>query len=255
MGNNERTYEDGAVDADEVDRFDAIAAEWWDEKGPMRPLHRMNPVRLAFIQGALAARPDRPPPDRPPEATLDGLDLLDVGCGAGLLAEPLARLGASVTGIDPSERAIEAARRHAEAGGLDVRYRPATAGQLLDEGLRFDAVTALEVIEHVPDPEGFAYELASLLRPGGVLVLSTLNRTPSSFAKAIVGAEYALRWLPRGTHDWRRFLKPSEAARLLRMQGLDVFDLAGIGYDPGRDRFALSKNRDTNYILAARKVG
>ena len=250
MGKNERTFDDAAVDQGEVDRFDALAAEWWDEKGPMRPLHRMNPVRIAFIQGALAAQLGRLP-----EAALKGLDVLDVGCGAGLLAEPMARLGADVTGIDPSERAIEVARRHAEAGALAIRYRPATADQLLDEGERFAVVTALEVIEHVPDPEGFAYELAGLLRPGGVLVLSTLNRTPSSFAKAIVGAEYALRWLPRGTHDWRRFLKPSETARLLRMQGLDVFDLAGIGYDTGRERFSLSRSRDTNYILAARKAG
>ena len=249
MGKNEtKAAFDTAADANEVARFDRMADDWWDEDGPMRPLHRMNPLRVGYVR-AQAARLK----GSEEAAALKGLSVLDVGCGAGLLAEPLTRLGADVIGIDPSAAAIGAARRHANAVGLTIDYRAAASGDLIADGLTFDLVTALEVIEHTPDPEAFVHDLGRLLRPDGLLVLSTLNRTAQSFVKAIVGAEYLLGWLPKGTHDWKRFLKPSETARLLRAHGLTLVDLAGITYDPAADRFSLGRARDTNYILAAHK--
>ena len=216
----------------EVLKFDALADEWWDPAGPMRALLAMNPLRVGWIA------------DR-----LDGPGtLLDVGCGAGLAAEALARQGHAVLGIDAAPRPVEAARAH--AGGLPVEYRVATTGDVLAEGRRFAAVTALEVVEHVPDPAGFLRDLAALLEPGGRLFLSTINRTARSLVVAKWGAEYVLRLLPVGTHDWRRFVTPAELARLARGAGLRLTDSAGMTFDPLRQRWTITRDLGVNYIAA-----
>ena len=241
----------GSIDDAEVAKFSAMAAEWWDPQGPFRPLHRLNPLRLAFIRDTLAARFGRDPLGETP---LDGLTLLDVGCGGGLLCEPLARLGARVTGIDASEENIAVARVHAEESGLAIDYRCVAAEELAAEGTRFDAVISMEVVEHVADVEGFLGACGSLVAPGGGLALATLNRTPKSFALAIVGAEYLLRWLPRGTHDWRKFLKPSEIAAVLRSEGLELEEASGVVYNPLNDSWRLSrKDLEVNYMIFAVK--
>jgi 2-polyprenyl-6-hydroxyphenyl methylase/3-demethylubiquinone-9 3-methyltransferase len=225
--------------ADEVARFDALAAEWWDPDGPMRMLHRMNPLRVGWI----AARAAELMPGRA------GLRLLDVGCGAGLAAEALARRGFDVVGIDAAPSAIAAARAHAAAASVPVDYRVGDAGDLAGE--TFDVVTALEVIEHVPDQPGFVATLAGLVRPGGLLVLSTINRTPRAWAVAILGAERVLRLLPRGTHDWRRFVTPAELARMLRAAGLRETASAGMTLDPLAGGWRASRDLGVNYIIAA----
>jgi len=238
------------VDESEVERFDALAQDWWNPQGPMAPLHRQGPARLAFLRRQLAPA-DKAATLRP----LEGMEILDLGCGGGLVAEPLARMGATVTGIDAAPEVLAVARVHAAETGLTIDYQEVQAEGLLRSGRRFDAVVSLEVIEHVPDPQAFVATASGLLRPQGTLVLSTLNRTPKSFAMAIVGAEYLLRWLPRGTHSWRRFLKPSEVGRLLRDEGLEIADLAGIVYNPLDRGWRLSdRDLDVNYILAARKI-
>jgi 2-polyprenyl-6-hydroxyphenyl methylase/3-demethylubiquinone-9 3-methyltransferase len=230
-----------AVSAEEVARFNALAASWWDPDGPMRPLHRMNPVRIAWIVERTA---------RKFPATA-GLRLLDVGCGAGLAAEALARRGFDVLGLDAAAEAIDAARAHAAGRELPVTYRSGVAEELRAEGLRFPVVMALEVIEHVPDPRAFLTTLAGLLEPGGLLFLSTLNRTPQSFLAAKVGAEYLLRWLPVGTHDWRKFITPVELGGMLRRAGLRVADTAGLVADPLTGQWRPSRNLAVNYILVA----
>ncbi|HEX6113374.1 MAG TPA: bifunctional 2-polyprenyl-6-hydroxyphenol methylase/3-demethylubiquinol 3-O-methyltransferase UbiG [Geminicoccaceae bacterium] len=239
-----------AIGADpaELERFADLAEHWWDASGPLAPLHKLNPVRLGYIRDRICARAGRDPLGEHP---LAGLAALDVGCGGGLLCEPLARLGATVTGIDPAPASIEAAVRHARASGLAIDYRVAAAQQLLTEGRRFDLVCAMEVVEHVADQEGFLQACAALVRPGGGLVLATLNRTFRAFALGIVAAEYVLGWLPRGTHSWQRFVRPSEAARALRRAGLNIEDLTGVVYDPLRDRFRLSRDAAVNYMLFA----
>jgi 2-polyprenyl-6-hydroxyphenyl methylase/3-demethylubiquinone-9 3-methyltransferase len=236
------------ADAAEVERFADLAAHWWDEAGPLAPLHKLNPVRLGYVRDRMCQHLGRAPLREQP---LAGLAALDVGCGGGLLCEPLARLGAAVTGIDPAPASIEAAVRHATAAGLAIDYRVAGAQQLLAEGRRFDLVCAMEVVEHVADQEAFLHACAALVRPGGGLVLATLNRTFRAFALGIVAAEYVLGWLPRGTHRWSRFVRPSEAARPLRRAGLRIEDLSGVVYDPLRDRFALSRDPAVNYMLFA----
>jgi len=231
----------GAVSIEEIERFNALAASWWNPDGPMRPLHRMNPVRIAWIvQGA----------NRKFSATA-GLRLLDVGCGAGLAAEALARRGFDVLGLDAATEAIDAARAHSAGQGLTVTFRPGVAEELLAEGLRFPIITALEVIEHVPDPRAFLATLAALLEPGGLLFLSTLNRTPQSFLAAKVAAEYLLHWLPAGTHDWRKFITPAELAGMLRQAGLRVADSMGLVSDPLTGQWKSSRDMTVNYGLIA----
>ena len=242
-----------SIDPDEVAKFSAKAAEWWDPQGEFRPLHRLNPLRLRFIRDGIAARFGRDPLAEKP---LQGLKILDVGCGGGLLCEPLARLGAAVTGIDAAEENVAVAAVHAGESGLEIDYRCVSAESLRDEGARFDAVVSMEVVEHVADVEGFLAACAGLVAPGGVLALATLNRTPKSFALAIVGAEYLLRWLPRGTHDWRRFLKPSEIAAVLRGEELELLEATGVAYNPLNDSWRLApRDLEVNYMLLAARPG
>lgn len=236
-----------SVDPDEVERFSALAAKWWDPRGDFAPLHKFNPVRLGFIRDQALARFGRDPASRRP---FEGLRLLDVGCGGGLLSEPMSRLGFSVVGIDASERNIGTASVHAQAQGLAIDYRCATAEQLAEEGAEpFDVVLNMEVVEHVADPDRFLAVCAGLLRPGGLMITATLNRTPKAFALAVVGAEYVLRWLPRGTHDWRKFLKPEEVRAPLEAAGLDVRGPFGVSYNPLSDRWSLGPDVDVNYMM------
>ena len=236
------------VDTAEVERFAAIAPEWWNENGAFRPLHRLNPARIEYIRDRLAAHFDRDVKSRAPFA---GLGLLDIGCGGGLLCEPMARLGFAVSGIDADATALTVARDHAHAQGLGIDYRDDDADDLAARDRRFDAVLALEVVEHAADAALFVATAASLVKPGGALILSTINRTPKAYAAAIIGAEYLLRWLPRGTHEYRKFRRPSELARDLRQAGLMVGDITGLGYDPWRDRWHQSSDLGVNYLLFA----
>lgn len=237
----------GSVDAAEVARFEALD-DWWEEDGAHRPLHALVPPRIRFVRDGACARLGRSPESVRP---LDGLAALDVGCGGGLLAEPLARLGADVVGIDASATAIEAARAHAEATATPVRYRVATAEALVPEGRRFDIVVCSEVIEHAADRDGLLAALCRLTAPGGILVVTTINRTARAFALAVVGAEYVLRWLPRGTHDWRRFVRPSEIAAVVRRNGLEVERLSGMVYDLAEAGWRLGGDLSVNYALLA----
>jgi len=244
------------VDAGEIERFSRIAEEWWDESGKFAPLHRLNPARIGFIRDRVAAHFGRDPLDFGPDGKgpLHSFSMVDIGCGGGLVCEPMARLGATVTGIDASDRNIGVARLHAERMGLSIDYYASTAEALRDQGKQFDVVLALEIVEHVADVDLFIACCAGLVKPGGVLILSTLNRTTKAFALAIVGAEYVMRWLPRGTHDWRKFLKPSEVARGLRAAGLQVEELAGIVYSPITGRWRIDPHDlDVNYMLLATK--
>jgi 2-polyprenyl-6-hydroxyphenyl methylase/3-demethylubiquinone-9 3-methyltransferase len=240
-----------SVDAGEMAKFAAMAEAWWDPRGKFAPLHRLNPTRIAFIRDRAAARFGRDPLRVRP---LAGLRLLDVGCGGGLICEPMARLGAEVTGLDPVERNIAVARLHAEQGNLAIDYRAETVEALAaraGDGPRFDIVLALEVVEHVADLGAFLRTGAGLLAPEGLLILATLNRTAKAFALAIVGAEYVLGWLPRGTHDWRRFVRPSELAAALRPAGLALSEITGVAYNPLSDSWRLSRDLDVNYMAVA----
>jgi len=238
----------GSVDAKEVDRFAAQLDLWWDPDGSFRALHRINPVRLGFIRSQLSAHFARDPAALRPFV---GLSLLDIGCGGGLAAEAMARLGFTVTGIDADARTIAAARAHSEAAGLSIDYRTFSAERLAEKGEQFDAAIALELIEHLADPGVFYRSLGRLLRPGGAFIAATLNRTAASFLLAIVGAEYMLRWLPRGTHDWRRFVRPSELALGLRRGDLRVTRLAGIRYAVQTGEWSLSDDLTVNYLAMA----
>ncbi len=238
----------GTVDPAEVERFSRIADEWWDPAGKFAPLHRLNPVRIGYVRDRVAAHWQR---DALSGHPLDGLSLLDIGCGGGLLSEPMTRLGARVTGVDASARNIAVASLHAERQGLAVDYRQGTAEALAAEGARFDVVMALEIVEHVSDVDLFLHSCGEMVKPGGLLFLSTLNRTAKAWALAIAGAEYVLGWLPRGTHDWKKFLKPSEVARGLRAGGIETDDIVGVVYSPLSRQWSLNKgDLDVNYMLS-----
>jgi 2-polyprenyl-6-hydroxyphenyl methylase/3-demethylubiquinone-9 3-methyltransferase len=236
------------VDRADIDRFAAQSASWWDPEGSFRPLHRINPARLDFIRRQLLAAFGR---DTSTLRPFDGLTLIDIGCGGGLIAEPMARLGFTVTGIDAAAATVDIARAHTEAIGLAIDYRVADAEMLARAGERFDVALALEVVEHVADREAFFAALGALIRPGGAFIGATLNRTARSFALAIVGAEYLLGWLPRGTHDWQRFVRPSEFVLGLRRHDLVTTRLAGLSYNLRRGDWAESEDLSVNYMLAA----
>lgn len=241
------------VDQSEIDKFSAMADEWWDPDGKFKPLHQLNETRLKFIRQRSCRHFGRDDDRLDP---FDGLSVLDVGCGGGLISEPMARLGGAVTGLDAAPANIEVARLHAAASGLTIDYRCATAEEEAEAGRQYDLVLALEIIEHVADVGTFLSSLGQVVRPGGALFLSTLNRTTKAFLLAIVGAEYLLRWLPRGTHDWQRFVKPSELTRPLRQNGLKVGAMSGLVYNPLADRWHLDeRDLDVNYILFAAKDG
>ena len=239
------------VDHDEVERFAALAAEWWDPRGKMGVLHKFNPVRLAYIRAIACRHFARDPKQL---ECLAGLRILDIGCGAGLLSEPLARLGGAVVGADPAEQNIACAKIHAAENEVAVDYRATTAEALADAGERFDIVLAMEVVEHVADVSLFAARCAEMVKPGGLMIVATLNRTLKSFAFAIIGAEYVLRWLPRGTHRWDKFVTPDELEDALAAGGLRVADEAGVIYDIIADRWQLSTDMDVNYMMAAVKA-
>ena len=241
-----------SVDPREVERFARMAANWWDPRGPMAPLHKLNPVRVGYIRDQACARFGR---EAKHLGCLNGLRILDIGCGAGILSEPLARLGADMIGIDPAAENIEAARLHAAESGVAVDYRATTAETLAEAGERFDIVLAMEVVEHVVDVPAFVATCAAMVKPGGLLVMATLNRTMKSFALAIVGAEYILRWLPRGTHQWDKFVRPQELEAAIEDAGLDVIGERGVIYNPLADRWQLSSDMDVNYMLAAAREG
>ncbi len=242
--------QDGAstVDAADVARFSAIAAEWWDETGKFRPLHRFNPVRLAYIREKALARFGRDGAARRP---FEGLRLLDIGCGGGLLSEPMARLGFAVTGADASERNIGTASAHAAEQGLAIDYRATTAEALAAAGERFDVILNMEVVEHVADLKLFMDSCAAMLKPGGMMVVATINRTMKAWALAIVGAEYVLGWLPRGTHDWAKFVTPAELKAALAASGLETAELTGMAYNPLADAWRRSSDTGVNYLALA----
>jgi 2-polyprenyl-6-hydroxyphenyl methylase/3-demethylubiquinone-9 3-methyltransferase len=236
---------------DEVDRFAAIAHGWWNPTGDFKPLHRLNPVRLAFIRDSLVEHFRRDPKA---EAPLKGLSVLDIGCGGGLLAEPMRRMGAKVTGIDADERAIEVARAHAKAAGLAIDYRHRLPEDLAREKGRYDVVLNMEVVEHVAEVDAFLAAAVKLMKPNGAMVLSTINRTLKSLALAKFGAEYVLRWLPVGTHDWRKFVRPSELAAGLGKAGVEVRAFRGLAYNPIADDWRQARDLAVNYMAYAAKT-
>ncbi len=236
------------LDPAEVERFRRMAEEWWDAKGKFKPLHQIGPARIGFTRDEAVRHFGRDSQSLKP---LAGLTLVDIGCGGGLVSEPMARLGAKVTGIDPTVRNIEIARLHAEQGRLEIDYRSVLAEDLVAAGVRFDIVLCLEVVEHVPDVGQFAKVIRQLLAPGGLMIVSTLNRTLKSFALAIVGAEYVLRWLPRGTHRWDRFVTPEELRRYLEAAGLAQREMRGMVYNPLTDIWSLGQDTDVNYLVSA----
>ena len=238
-----------SIDPAEVARFSAQAAEWWDARGPFAPLHKFNPARLAFVRDTAAARFGRDATARRP---FQGLKLIDIGCGGGLLAEPMSRLGYDVTAIDASAENIGTARAHAAEQGLDIAYRAATAEQLLEEGAGpFDVVLAMEVVEHVADPAEFLRTCARLVAPGGMMITATLNRTLRALLLGKIAAEYVLRWVPAGTHDWSKFLKPEEIRTMLADEPLTVEGPFGVAYDPLADRWSAGDDAAINYMMVA----
>jgi len=239
------------IDPDEIEKFTRMADEWWDPKGKFKPLHQLNPVRIAYLRNQICAHYGR---DANQLHALSGLSILDVGCGGGLVSEPLARMGANVTGLDASEKNIAIASTHAAAQQLSLDYRAGSAEALAAEGAQYDVVCALEIIEHVADVNAFMQALAQLVRPGGLLFLSTLNRTTKSYLMAIVGAEYVLRWLPRGTHDWKKFLRPSELQHAIQEAGLTLTHQSGLVLDPFSRAWKLHPHDlDVNYLQTAKK--
>lgn len=243
---------DATVDADEIARFEEIAAEWWDENGKFKPLHRLNPTRVSYIRNhicshfGLDAKSTRP---------MAGLKVLDIGCGGGLVCEPLKRMGADVTGIDAGAENIEIAKQHASESGLDIEYQAITAEKLARAEYEYDVVLALEIAEHVADIGLFIETATQLVKPGGMIVMSTLNRTLKGFLLGVVVAERVAKWLPKGTHDWKKFLKPSELARHMRNHRVEVVDVTGMVYNPMSQSFSLSrKDNQVNYLLTGVKT-
>ncbi|KKB07571.1 bifunctional 2-polyprenyl-6-hydroxyphenol methylase/3-demethylubiquinol 3-O-methyltransferase UbiG [Devosia chinhatensis] len=234
----------------EVAKFTAMAEQWWDPKGKFKPLHKFNPVRLSYIRDMLCARFGR---DASSIRPFEGLSIVDVGCGGGLLCEPLTRLGATVTGIDAAERNIAVASIHAEQSGLDIKYRVTTSEALVAAGEKFDVVLNMEVVEHVDDVPLYMKSCADLVAPGGVMFTATLNRTARSWALAVIGAEYILRWLPRGTHDWNKFLTPEEISAQLKRNGLAIIDQTGVVFHPLADEWRLSPDMGINYMVLAER--
>jgi len=238
-----------SVAPEEIAKFEAMADEWWDETGKFKPLHMMNPVRLDYITRQIAAEFAR---DLSADRPFDGLRLLDIGCGGGLLCEPMARLGAEVVGADATEKNTSVAAIHAERMGLTIDYRATTAEALVEAGEGFDAVLNMEVVEHVADPASYLASCAALVRPGGLHICSTLNRTAKSFGAAIVGAEWVMRWLPRGTHEWSKFITPNELATMLTGAGLEVVDRTGMVFNPLTWAWSLSaKDLSVNYVTTS----
>jgi len=240
-----------SVDDREIERFRLDAAAWWDPAGAFAQLHRLNPVRLAFMRERMVAHFDRAPRAAAP---FGGLGALDIGCGGGLLSEPLARLGLAVTGIDPAGEAVAAAAAHARDGGLEIDYRATTAEALAAAGERFDVVAAMEVVEHVTDPADFIATAGGLVAPGGLLFAATINRTVKSFALAIVGAEYVLGWVPRGTHRWEKLVTPDELTAALGAAGFEIVELTGVVYNPFGEGWQRGRDTDVNYMLAAQRA-
>ncbi|WP_417626578.1 bifunctional 2-polyprenyl-6-hydroxyphenol methylase/3-demethylubiquinol 3-O-methyltransferase UbiG [Pararhodobacter aggregans] len=238
-----------SIDPAEVAKFEAMAADWWDPHGKFKPLHMLNPCRLDYITSQIAAEFDR---DLTAPQPFEGLRLLDIGCGGGLLSEPMARLGATVIGADAAPRNIPVAQIHAQQSGLTIDYRHTTAEDLAAAGERFDVVLNMEVIEHVADPQAFLIACHDLLKPGGLMICSTLNRNPKSYAMAIVGAEVVMRWLPKGTHDWAKFITPDELYALIRGAALDPVDRKGMVFNPLLWRWSLSdRDLSVNYVTAS----
>ena len=248
---NRQPGDAGTVNREEVARFSRLAGQWWDPRGPMAALHKFNPVRLAYIRDQAAARFGRDPTRLD---SLAGLRVLDIGCGGGILCEPLARLGAAMVGADPSENNIAIARRHAAQSGLAIDYRDTAADALAQAGELFDVVLAMEVVEHVTDLGLFVGLAATMVKPGGLLFVATLNRTAKSFALAIVGAEYILRWLPRGTHQWDKFVTPKELEIAIERSGLRINGETGVIYNLFADRWQLAADMDVNYMVVAEKA-
>jgi 2-polyprenyl-6-hydroxyphenyl methylase/3-demethylubiquinone-9 3-methyltransferase len=238
------------VDAKEIANFSKDSTHWWDENGPFRPLHRLNPVRLHYIKEQICGRYGCDATGLKP---YKGLSVLDIGCGGGLVCEPMARLGANVTGIDADVNAIAVARAHAADGGLNISYKALSSEQLLEEKKRFDIILALEIVEHVADVDGFVHNCVDLCKPGGVIIFSTLNRTPKSFVLGKIAAEYILGWVPKGTHDWKKFLKPSELSRAVRQAGAEIANIEGMVFDPIAGEFKRSSHdTSVNYFLTAK---
>jgi 2-polyprenyl-6-hydroxyphenyl methylase/3-demethylubiquinone-9 3-methyltransferase len=239
-----------SIDPAEVAKFSAIAAEWWDPTGKFAPLHKFNPVRLSFLKAKAAAHFGRDPRALRP---FEGLTLLDIGCGGGLLSEPMTRLGFAVTGADASERNIGTAKAHAAQSGLAIDYRAVTAEELAAEGAVYDVVLNMEVVEHVADVGAYLKACAALVKPGGITVVATMNRTLKSLALAKIGAEYVLGWLPRGTHDWNRFIPPTELRAMLEESGLNICKTQGVSFNPLAWDWHLSDDVDVNYMVVAKR--
>lgn len=242
--------ERSTIDQSEVDRFSALAAEWWNPKGKFKPLHKFNPVRLAYLRDTIAAEFGRDPRSARP---LEGLRVLDIGCGGGLLSEPVARMGADVVGADPSERNIGIASTHARESGVRVDYRAMTAEALAEGGESFDIILNMEVVEHVADVDFFLATCAGMVRPGGLMFIATINRTMKAMALAILGAEYVLRWLPRGTHQYEKLVRPEEIEKPLTGAGMEIIAQTGVFFNPLANQWNLSKDMDVNYMMVTRR--
>ncbi|MFY9288103.1 MAG: bifunctional 2-polyprenyl-6-hydroxyphenol methylase/3-demethylubiquinol 3-O-methyltransferase UbiG [Alphaproteobacteria bacterium] len=239
-----------SIQSEEIAQFSRHADDWWNESGKFRPLHKLNPVRLEYVRDQVCAHFKRTPTTR---TSLKNLKILDVGCGGGLLAEPLTRMGAEVTGLDASDETIAIAKAHAKQSRLTIDYRLGSVEDLAKQKTRYDVITALEVAEHVADMDSFMRSIKKILKPSGVLIMSTLNRTPKSFLLGIIAAEYILQWVPRGTHQWQKFIRPSEMVSQLEVLGLQVTDITGLTFNPLRNEFQLRKDdMAVNYMLTAK---